>query len=100
MPIDMHWQVQEAKQRFSELLRKAHTDGPQVVTRHGEDIAVVVDISEYHRLRDSEGSKTFTEHLLAFPKLDLSDDEIDALFARPPEPASNRETPFVGPDWE
>lgn len=49
MPIQ--WQVQEAKQRFSELIRTAHTDGPQVVTRHGEAIAVVIDIVEYHHLR-------------------------------------------------
>ena len=47
----MSWQVQEAKQRFSELIRAAHADGPQVVTRHGEEIAVVVDIAEYHRLK-------------------------------------------------
>jgi prevent-host-death family protein len=47
----MLWQVQEAKQRFSELLRAAKQDGPQVVTRHGEEIAVVVDIAEYRRLR-------------------------------------------------
>lgn len=45
-----HWQVQEAKQRFSELLRRAREDGPQIVTRHGEDVAVVIDIEEYRRL--------------------------------------------------
>jgi len=39
--------VQDAKQRFSELIRTAHADGPQVVTRHGEEIAVVIDIAEY-----------------------------------------------------
>ncbi|WP_067471285.1 type II toxin-antitoxin system Phd/YefM family antitoxin [Nocardia amamiensis] len=47
----MSWQVQEAKQRFSELIRSATTDGPQVVTRHGEEIAVVIDIAEYRKLR-------------------------------------------------
>jgi prevent-host-death family protein len=45
----MRWQVQDAKQRFSELLRTAHADGPQVVTRHGEEIAVVIDIADYLR---------------------------------------------------
>ena len=45
------WQVQEAKQRFSAVLRHAHTEGPQIVTRHGEEIAVVIDIEEYHSLR-------------------------------------------------
>jgi prevent-host-death family protein len=47
----MLWQVQEAKQRFSELLRAVKRDGPQVVTRHGEEIAVVIVIAEYRRLR-------------------------------------------------
>lgn len=44
------WQLQEAKQRLSEVLRKTVTEGPQTVTRHGEAIAVIVDISEYRRL--------------------------------------------------
>jgi len=47
----MRWQVQDAKQRFSELIRTARTDGPQVVTRHGEEIAVVIDIADYRHLR-------------------------------------------------
>jgi prevent-host-death family protein len=46
----MQWQVQEAKQRFSELLRTAHDEGPQVVTRHGVEIAVVIDIAAYRHL--------------------------------------------------
>jgi prevent-host-death family protein len=46
-----HWQRQEAKQHFSELIRSVETEGPQVVTRHGEEVAVVVGIAEYRRLR-------------------------------------------------
>ena len=49
----MRWQVQEAKQRFSEVLRAARRE-PQIVTRHGEEIAVVIDIVHYHRLRGVE----------------------------------------------
>ena len=45
------WQVQEVKQRFSEVVRRAVSEGPQVVTRHGEEVAVVIDIAEYRRLR-------------------------------------------------
>ncbi len=64
----MPWQVQEAKQRFSELLRAAQSDGPQVVTRHGEEIAVVIDIAEFHRLR---GDVTdLRDALLGGPKFD------------------------------
>ena len=47
----MRWQVQDAKQRFSELIRTAQADGPQVVTRHGEEIAVVIDIADYRHLK-------------------------------------------------
>ena len=65
----MSWQVQEAKQRFSEVLRAVESDGPQTITRHGKEIAVVVDIQEYRRL--TGGRRDFVEHLLAFPKLDV-----------------------------
>lgn len=49
-PTPDHWQIQEAKQRFSEMIRAVTSEGPQVITRHGEDVAVVVDIGEYRRL--------------------------------------------------
>jgi prevent-host-death family protein len=64
----MRWQLQEAKQRFSELVRHARAHGPQVVTRHGEEVAVVVSIEEYRRLTDDQPS--FKEFLLAAPDLD------------------------------
>jgi len=46
----MSWQVQEAKQRFSEVLRAVEKDGPQTITKHGQEVAVVIDIAEYRRL--------------------------------------------------
>jgi prevent-host-death family protein len=64
----MRWQLQEAKQRFSELVRQARAHGPQVVTRHGEEVAVVVSVEEYRRLTDDQPS--FKEFLLAAPDLD------------------------------
>ena len=50
MSRDAQWQVQEAKQRFSEVLRAVEQEGPQTITRHGEEVAVVIDIAEYRRL--------------------------------------------------
>ena len=101
---DMRWQVQEAKQRFSELLRRAQADGPQVVTRHGEEIAVVISIEEFHRIANRKARRAryrdFNDWIVNGPKLDLPDEEFDALFARSPEPESGRELPFVGPGWE
>jgi prevent-host-death family protein len=67
--VQGHWQVQEAKQRFSELLRSVEAEGPQFVTRHGEEVAVVVSIAEYRHLRN-EG-KDFKEFLQSAPDLDL-----------------------------
>jgi prevent-host-death family protein len=47
----VRWQVQEAKQRFSEVLRAAESGEAQIVTRRGEEVAVVIDIAEYRHLR-------------------------------------------------
>lgn len=58
----MAWQVQEAKQRFSELVDRAVHDGPQTITRRGEEVAVLLGIEEYHRLTDQKPS--FAEFLL------------------------------------
>lgn len=72
-----HWQLQEAKQRFSELIRSVETDGPQFVTRHGEEVAVVIDIAEYRRLRG--GGEDFKAFLRAAPDLDLEISRSSAL---------------------
>jgi prevent-host-death family protein len=64
----MRWQLQEAKQRFSELVRHARAHSPQVVTKHGEEVAVVVSIEDYRRLTDELPS--FKEFLLAAPDLE------------------------------
>jgi prevent-host-death family protein len=64
----MRWQVQDAKQRFSELIRTAHTEGPQVVTRHGEEIAVVVGIADYRRLKGETAE--FKDYLRSGPGFD------------------------------
>jgi prevent-host-death family protein len=64
----MHWQVQEAKQRFSEVLRAAEAGEPQIVTKHGEEVAVVIDIAEYRRLRGE--SVGFMDYLRVDPSAD------------------------------
>ncbi len=69
----MRWQVQQAKQRFSELIRRALDEGPQVVTRHGEEVVVVLAAEEYRKLRP--GVKDFKEFLMSAPE--FGDLEID-----------------------
>jgi prevent-host-death family protein len=44
------WPVRDAKARFSELLEACLEKGPQLVTRHGRDAAVLVPIEEWYRL--------------------------------------------------
>lgn len=46
----MAWQLQEAKQRLSEVVRRALKDGPQVVTRHGREAVVVVSVEQFAKL--------------------------------------------------
>jgi antitoxin Phd len=50
------WQLQEAKSRLSELVKQAEQDGPQIITRHGEEVAVVLSYAEYTRLHQPETS--------------------------------------------
>jgi prevent-host-death family protein len=67
-PTPDHWQIQDAKQRFSEMIRAVAGQGPQVITRHGEDVAVVIDINEYRRL--TRPAVDLTSVLLGGPRLD------------------------------
>jgi prevent-host-death family protein len=57
----MIWQLQDAKQRFSELVRETLEHGPQVVTRHGEEVVVVVPAAEYRAAQQSR--RDFVEFL-------------------------------------
>ena len=45
------WQVQTARARFSELLEKAVAEGPQIVTRRGVEMAVVVSMRQWETLQ-------------------------------------------------
>lgn len=70
-----HWQLQEAKQRFSELVRRTLEEGPQVVTRHGEEVVVVVAANEYRQSQPQEDDRKpdFAQFLLSGPNFDLLD---------------------------
>ncbi len=48
--IDNHWQLQDAKNKFSRLVNHAQKHGPQIVTKHGKDAVIVLSIEEYNRL--------------------------------------------------
>ena len=44
------WQLQEAKNHLSEVVRKATEEGPQVITLRGSDAVVVISTKDYQRL--------------------------------------------------
>ena len=44
------WQLQEAKNRLSEVVERAVTKGAQVITKHGRPVAVVLSAKEYAKL--------------------------------------------------
>lgn len=64
------WQVQEAKARLSHLMDKAQSEGPQVISRHGKETAVVLSMDEYRRLLAERPD--FNAWLLSAPKVNLS----------------------------
>lgn len=70
------WQLQAAKARFSEVVRRALSEGPQYVTRQGKDAVVVVPIEEFERLqrKKKKGSllQFFAESPLVGSGIDLA----------------------------
>lgn len=61
------WRLQDAKARFSELVRLAHSHGPQHVTLHGRDSVVVVDAEEFQRLQGARTGQLLIDALQASP---------------------------------
>ena len=62
------WQVQQAKARLSELLDLAERDGPQTISRHGTDRAVVLSMADYRRMNSAHPG--LISHLLDGPRVD------------------------------
>jgi prevent-host-death family protein len=53
------WKLQDAKARFSEVVRRAKSEGPQRVTIHGKDAVVVIAANEYEKpLASGQGDAT------------------------------------------
>jgi len=58
------------------MIRAVTSEGPQVITRHGEDVAVVLDIGEYRRL--TRPAVALASILLGGPKLDSGTADVFA----------------------
>ena len=74
-----NWQLQDAKARLSEVVKKAAQEGPQHITLHGQPAAVVLSVAEYQRLRKRR--IRFTEFVRSSP---LRDVELDLTRDRSP----------------
>jgi prevent-host-death family protein len=66
-----YWLLQDAKARFSELVRKVRSEGPQHVTVHGRDEVVVIAAEEFRRLRGSATGQALVEAMQASPHRDI-----------------------------
>jgi prevent-host-death family protein len=73
------WALQDAKARLSEVVRKAQAEGPQRITVHGREEAVVVSAEEYRRLKGDRSGEELVEALRTSP---LGDVDFDRESAR------------------
>jgi prevent-host-death family protein len=66
-----HWLLQDAKARFSELVRRVRSEGPQHVTVHGRDEVVVISAEEFRRLKGDRTGEALIEAMQASPYRDI-----------------------------
>src|SRR5580698_9188395 len=65
------WLLQDAKARFSELVRRVHNEGPQRVTVHGRDEVVVISADEFRRLKGDLTGEALITAMQASPHRDI-----------------------------
>src|SRR5215470_3953554 len=66
-----HWLLQDAKARFSELVRRVRSEGPQHVTVHGRDEVVVISAEEFRRLKGDRTGESLIAAMQASPYRDI-----------------------------
>ncbi|MBV8765909.1 MAG: type II toxin-antitoxin system Phd/YefM family antitoxin [Hyphomicrobiales bacterium] len=81
----MQWQLQDAKNRLSQVVQRARKEGPQTVTLRGERAAVILSATDYDRL--TRGRPTLVDDLLAGPAFD--DELVEAIAKRAKRPSRN-----------
>jgi len=78
-----YWLLQDAKARFSELVRRVHSEGPQHVTVHGREEVVVISAAEFRQLKNVTTGRALIEALQASPHRELDlESERDAMPVR------------------
>jgi prevent-host-death family protein len=76
------WRLQDAKARFSELVRRVRSEGPQHVTVHGRDEVVIISAEEFRRLKGDLTGEVLIAAMQSGPHRD-----IDIEPRRTPMPA-------------
>ena len=71
------WQLQEAKNKFSQVVQDALDGDPQIITRRGVEVVIVLSYAEYQQMIASRGrlSEFFRQSPLAETELDLARDK-------------------------
>ncbi len=70
-PKSGQWPLQDAKARFSELVRRVRSEGPQRVTVHGRDEVVVISAEEFRRLKGDLTGEALIAAMQASPHRDI-----------------------------
>jgi prevent-host-death family protein len=70
-PSPASWRLQDAKARFSELVRLAHSEGPQHVTLHGREAVVVVDAGEFRRMQGQRSGQLLVDAIASSPHREI-----------------------------
>lgn len=74
-----HWQFQEAKNKLSEVVNLALKKGAQIITRRGEEVAVVISYSDYQKLQKSRSSLASFFQESPLDAIDLSESSLESL---------------------
>ena len=75
------WLLQDAKSRFSELVRRVKSEGPQLVTVHGREEVVVIAVDEFRRLKGDRSGAALVAAMQLSPRRHL---KLDPTRVRPP----------------
>ena len=73
------WTLQDAKARFSDVVRRARTEGPQHVTVHGKETAVILSEEGFARLKGGQTGAALIEALQASPYRDIDLETMSVL---------------------
>ncbi|HEV8661007.1 MAG TPA: type II toxin-antitoxin system prevent-host-death family antitoxin [Thermoanaerobaculia bacterium] len=75
-PRGGRWPLQDAKARFSEVVRKAKTEGPQWITVHGREEVVIVSVEEFRRVKGEPTGQALVKVLRDSPLRDVKVDRV------------------------